>query len=169
MAAAAKSRTAPGGALWAAQIRREFDTLAQAMSGVGIASLIQTLATEAVYADNGTLRTSVGEPGYSWNPDAASRKRKGDPVRERINSAGASLGRVLAGGQCDHRAYLAFLEAFYQVTTTQNPDISARIEALWERHEQHVAEEEAIESEKPGVLARFWSAIVEWFKTGWMV
>jgi hypothetical protein len=166
---AAKSRTAPGGALWAAQIRREFDLLAQAMNGVGISSLIQTLATEAVFADDGTLKTSVGEPGYSWNPDAASRKRKTDPVKERINSAAASLGRVLGGGQCDHRAYLAFLAAFYEVKTSQDQDITARIEALWERHEQHVAEEETIEAEKQGVLGRVWAAIVSWFKTGWMV
>jgi hypothetical protein len=155
------------GALWAAQIRREIDLLVQATDGIGATSLIAHLATEAVYADNGTLKTSVGEPGYSWSPEAEKRKNARDPVAQRIYAAGASLGRVLAGGQCDHRAYLAFMEAIYQVATNQDRDVTSRIEALWERHDQHVEEQEAIEAERRGLLRRVWDAVHDWWLKGW--
>lgn len=157
------------GPIWAAHIRREFDTLVQAMGGVGTSSLIQHLATEAIYADNGKLTTSTGEPGYSWDPKVHERKSLKDPIGQRISAAGASLGRVLAGGHCDHRAYLAFLEAIYQVATNQDRDISARIEELWERAAQEVEEQVALEVEKRGWLRRAWDALVDWWRTGWAV
>jgi hypothetical protein len=154
------------GALWAAQIRREIDLLVQATDGIGASSLFARLATEAVYRDDGTLKTSVGEPGYSWSPDVQERKKSRDPVQQRINAAAASLGRVLGGGQCDHRAYLAFLEAIYQVATSQDKDVSARIEALWERYDQHVVEEAAIEQARRSLLRRVWDAVRNWWAGG---
>lgn len=167
---AASSTRAAQGALWAAHIRREFDMLIRALDGVGASSLVQQLATEAVVADNGTLKTSVGEAGYSWDPATQERKKARDPVGQRIAAAGASLGRVLAGAQCDHRAYLAFLEAIYQVSTNQDRDVTARIEALWAMADQ-LAEEERVEEERKaehrGLLGRAWDAIVNWWRHGW--
>lgn len=161
---ASKAQLRGSGPIWAAHIRREFDTLVQALSGVGTSSLVQQLATEAIYADNGKLVTSTGEAGYSWDPSAQDKKNARDPVQARIAAAGSSLGRVLAGGQCDHRAYLAFLEAIYQVATNQDRNISARIEELWARADQEIEEQIVLEREARSFLRRAWDAIVAWLK-----
>lgn len=153
--------------LWGAQIRREVDILLNATEGVGASSLFAALATEAVVADGGQLSTTTGEQGYAWNPKAHGRER--DPVQARIRSAGASLGRVLVGGQPDHRSYLAFLEAIYQVTTSQERPVTERIEQLWEAYAA-MSEEERVEQEeraaRPGLLRRFWRALRAWWLQG---
>lgn len=153
--------------LWGAQVRREVDILLAATEGIGASSLLQRIATEAVVADTGALKTSTGEAGYAWDPTSHQRRGVRDPVEQRIRTAGASLGRVLCGGQPDHRSYLAFLEAIYQVTTNQDQDIAERITALWDRYEA-VIEEEIAEAERKrtSILDRFWRALVAWWRHG---
>jgi len=130
---------------WAIHLRRELDTLIRATEGTGASSLFEALATEAVIADNGELCDSTGKPGYAWNPEAQKRKGARNPAGERVKSAAASFGRVLAGGHPDHRTYLAYLQALYVVTTEQDYDVAARIEMLWDQMAYDTEDEEQIE------------------------
>lgn len=150
--------------LWAAQIRREFDILIMARQGDGTSSIAFALAVEAVAADTGMLTDVAGNPGFAWKPTVYENKGSKNPTADRIKSAGASLGRMLAGGHPDHRTYLAFMEAIYVVTTAQDYDVAARIEALWDqlgrRNDSiHDIVEQIIDS-RPG----FWKRIGSWLR-----
>lgn len=147
----------------AAAIRREFDVLLAATQGIGASSLIHALAIEAVTADTGKLKTTDGTEGYVWQPRVYETKAPTNPVHSRICAAGASLGRILAGGHPTNRAYLAFMEAIYQVTTSQADDVADRIQALWDAHEAAVDAEPAPEPRTPW-YARLWRRLRSWWK-----
>lgn len=155
-----ENRRLVSGHQWGVQLQREVDVLVAATQGIGLSTTMLALATEAVIADNGTLADSRGEQGYAWQPDVYERRATAyaDPVTARIRAAGSSLGRVLAGGHPSHRAYLAFLEALYQVTTQQSYDVAERIEKLWDQAEsmrdQAIEETEEQEREHVPILRR---------------
>lgn len=155
------------GHLWGVQIRRELDTLMLARGGEETSHVMFMLAVEAVTADTGTLVDSSGVAGFAWRPSVYTNRRSSkDPAADRIKSAGASLGRIMAGGHPDHRTYLAFMEAVYVVTVAQDYDVASRIEALWDRLDGdrtdiHDIVESIIEdTRKPNPLKRF----VAWVK-----
>lgn len=158
-----ENRRLVSGHQWGVQLQREVEVLVTAMKGVGLPSIFLALATEAVIADNGTLTDSSGEPGYAWTPKVYETKSPGDPITARIRAAGASLGRVLAGGHPTYRAYLAFLEALYVVTTQQEYDVAERIEKLWDEaarlhdtDEEH--DDDLVADRRPrGWVGRLWS------------
>lgn len=155
------------GSKYSAQIRREFDVLLQATDGVGASSLIHTLAAEAVLADTGRLTDSTGAAGFAWNPAVYEKRNATDPVAARIASAGASLGRVLAGGHPTHRTYLAYLEAIYQVTVTQGDDVAARIERLWDQYAAQEIEEPLVEPTTRPWYRRLWARFVAWWSASY--
>lgn len=160
------NRRLVAGHQWGVQLRREIDVLVAAMQGVGVTATIQALATEAVLADNGTLKDTAGHPGFAWDPAAQTRKGSRDVVTQRIRAAGASIGRIMAGGHPNHRTYLAVLEAVYVVTVAQDYDVAERIEKLWDQSAAlvEVAEEEQAVPRKRGLLHRLWDAIKRhWF------
>lgn len=131
-----ENRRIVSGHQWGVQLQREIDVLVAGTQGIGLSTTMLALATEAVIADTGRLCDSTGTPGYAWQPEVYERKANHDPVTARIRAAGSSLGRVLAGGHPSHRAYLAFLEAVYVVTTQQSYDVAERIEKLWDEAER---------------------------------
>lgn len=151
---------------WGSQLRREFDTLVRATEGLGATSLFEAIATEACIADDGTLCTTAGEKGYAWHPEAQNRKSSRNPAGERVKAAGASFGRVIAGGHPDHRSYLAFLQALYVVTTQQDYDVAQRIEMLWD---QMAYDEPEPEAEEPVIterswISRTWERFLSWWR-----
>lgn len=152
---------------WAIHLKRELDTLIRATEGTGASALFEALATEAVLADNGELCDSTGKSGYAWNPDAQKRKGARNPASERVKSAAASFGRVLAGGHPDHRTYLAFLQALYVVTTQQDYDVAARIELLWDQMAYDDEEHEDEETAAPRTwLGKLVDRFLSWLRGG---
>jgi hypothetical protein len=151
---------------WGGQLRREFDTLYRATEGLGASALFEAISTEAVIADTGELCDSAGREGYAWNPESNKLKGSRNPASERVKSAGASLGRVLAGGHPDHRSYLAFLQAIYVVTTQQDYDVAARIEMLWDQmaYDQEETEAEEAVIKERSWIGRLWHRFVAWWQ-----
>lgn len=150
------------GHLWAIQIRREIDTLTLARQGHDTSQLMFAVSVEAVAADTGLLQDSQGNAGFAWTPSVYEKKSK-NPAAERIKAAGASLGRIMCGGHPDHRAYLAFLEAIYIVTTAQDYDVVARIEKLWDlaaTQTDTASMVETLMAPRPGLLRR----LVAWLR-----
>lgn len=151
------SRSKSGG--WAHELRTEIDTLILAREGRGTSHLLFAISVAAVTADTGALTSSTGKPGYAWNP--ISYEGRSDPTAERIRAAGASVGRLMAGGHPDHRVYLAVMEAVYVVTTTQDYDVIAKIESLWdERKQLEIEEQEAAPAPRRGVMRR----LLDWMR-----
>lgn len=152
------------GQLWATQIRRELDILMLARQGDGMTSIMFALAVEAVAADTGALADLAGNTGYAWKPSVYENKGSRNPAADRIKSAGASLGRILAGGHPDHRTYLAFMEAVYVVTTAQEYDVVARVEALWDQHGREVESIHHIVEEILDSRPNIWQRIGCWLR-----
>jgi hypothetical protein len=152
---------------WGGQLRREFDTLSRATEGMGASSLFEAIATEAVIADDGELCDSSGKPGYAWNPEAQKRKGSRNPASERVKAAGASLGRVLAGGHPDHRSYLAFLQGVYVVTTQQDYDVAQRIEMLWDQMAYDDEGLEEVPHPKRGWIRNTWNRFLAWWRSSY--
>ena len=152
---------------WGLAIRREIDILIAAQQGAGTTATMQALATEAVLADDGTLRDSTGEPGYAWHPDRYKGKDAGAAATARIRAAGASIGRAMVGGHPAHRTYLATLAAIMEVAAAQDYDVTARIELLWD---QQAAQMESAEAEEAAVVRqRSWIARVwDFLKERWL-
>jgi len=153
---------------WGSQLRREIDALVRATEGMGATSLLEALVTEAVIADNGELVDKRGNKGFAWNPEVYARKTVGQSAaaRERVKSAGASLGRVLVGGHPDHRTYLAYLQALYVVATQQDYDVTERIELLWDQ--MVFDEEQEPELDEPARRRSFLGRIWDVFRTWWL-
>ena len=145
----------------AAHIRREFDVIAEAREGIGASSLIHAICVEAVSADQGHFETSGGEQGYAWNP------LKYKTPHSRIAAAGSSLGRVLAGANCDRRTYQAFMEGIYQVTVNESDDVTERIERLWDQQALLPPEPEPVE--QPSRLKRFFNWLGRFFSPDFAV
>jgi hypothetical protein len=161
--------TPTNGEVMAQHLKREFDVLAEATKGLGMASVISSLAIQAVLADTGQLCAGNGEPGYAWQPDVYQRKAPHDPVGERIRVAGATFGRVMAGGHPTHRSYLAYLEAMYRVTTAQEDEVARRIEELWDALEtkpELVLVPTPTEREH-GVIVRLWKRFIAWWRASY--
>jgi hypothetical protein len=157
-------RRSSQGHQWGSQLRREIDTLFRATEGLGATAMFEALSTEAVIADNGQLESTSGTPGYAWDPEAQRRKGSRNPAAERAKVAGASLGRVLAGGHPDHRTYLAFLQALYVVTTQQDYDVAARIEMLWDQMAvDEEPEEHTYSVKRRSWVKRVWARFIAWW------
>ena len=150
----------------AATIRREFDILLAATQGIGAASLMHALSVAAVTADTGHLRSGDGTEGHVWQPKVYETKSPTNPVHSRICAAGASLGRILAGGHPTNRAYLAFMEAIYVVTTSQTDDVADRIQALWDAHEAAL-DAEPIPTTRTPWYRRWWHRLRAWWSVSY--
>ena len=146
---------------WGVQLQREIDVLIKATEGRGASTLFLALATEAIIADTGRLEDSTGTVGYAWQPKVYEKER--DPVTSRIRAAGASIGRVMAGGHPSHRCYLAVLEAVYVVTTQQEYDVAERIEKLWDeaRANADISDQEQLEA-KARPRRSLWRRFLNW-------
>jgi len=159
-----KSRRPHGdGASMGAHLRREYDVLVEAKQGLGAASLFHAISVQAAAADDGTLEHGTGTPGYAWQPDVYQRKSPTDPVGERIRAVSASFGRVMAGGHPTTRAYLAFMEGIYRVTTDQPEDVTKRIEAMWDDLEREPVLLIEVERDRPSWWRRVWETIRSWW------
>jgi hypothetical protein len=143
-----------------ASIRRELDVLLQAAEGIGACNIVRAIAVEAVAADEGDYTDTAGNPGYAWNPKGYL--DKSDPVGFRIYSAAQSLGRVMAGGNCDARTYAAFMEGIYKVTVNQDYDVTRRIEQLWDALPSVEITDEVV-VQRPSRLKRILRWLGKWF------